>query len=86
MKSGLKMSGLGLVTIFSGFTLAAIGLFLYYVIEIAKNPDFAAELEGKNPESLKLEGEKMISYRAAVLGFLFVLAGMHGYVVMRRLI
>ena len=37
MKSGLTISGLSLVTIFSSFTIAAIVLFLYYVSELTRD-------------------------------------------------
>ena len=40
MKSGLTISGLSLVTIFSSFTIAAIVLFLYYVSELTRDSNF----------------------------------------------
>ena len=84
MKSGLRISGLSLVTIFSSFTIAAIVLFLYYVSELTRDSSFPSNIT--TPAGEKLEGEIITSYRGAILGLLFILSGMQGYVILRRLI
>ena len=84
MKSGLTISGLSLVTIFSSFTIAAIVLFLYYVSELTRDSNFPDNIG--LPAGAKLEGELITAYRGAILGLLFILSGMQGYVILRRLI
>ena len=75
MKNGLQIGGLSLVTIFSLASVAAVGLFLYYVSEWSENGNDIAD-------AIKAE----FSYYGAVVGLLMILTGMHGFVIMSDLL
>ena len=82
MRSGLKIGGLSMVTIFGAAVFAAIVTFLYYLSEWVENDNLSSVL-------VPLQRHRIIkteySYQGAVLALLAILGGMHGYVVLKKI-
>ena len=85
MNVGLKISSLGLLSIFTGVFIATVVLFLYYTIDWADGSSSGLH-DYTNHGQRHRQIQVSYVYKGAVLALLFILSGMHGYVVLRRLI
>ena len=82
MRSGLKIGGLSMVTIFGLVALGAIVTFLYYLSEWVENDKLdSSVIPRQKHRIIKTE----YSYQGAVLALLAILGGMHGYVVLKKI-
>jgi len=85
MELGLGIGTLSLVTIFSLVSIAAIVMFIYYSAEwnnVGNKISSGVEQNSAYVERTRAE----YSYYASVISLLFIVAGMHGFGLIKELL
>ena len=87
MRNGLEIGGISLVTVFSLALVATIVLFIYYAVRWAENDSVGMEdpgTDGINQQNRKTRAE--YAYYAGVIVLLFIITGMHSFVIAKELL
>jgi uncharacterized membrane protein len=87
MMTGLRIGGISLATIFGLATLVALVFFIVYASEWSDSQ--SDNMAGTTPASTAQQNKKTrteFAYYAAVIGLLFLLTGMHSFVIARELL
>lgn len=87
MMTGLRIGGVSLATLFGLATLVSLVFFLVYATEWSdsqKDNMAATDASGTAQQNKKTKTE--FAYYAAVIGLLFLLTGMHSFVIARELL